>query len=467
MVKSKSKSIVSVADGTGGMINVEDRRFEKGEWPINFEVSIQRDQASRWVRYLSAECHRRGWSASSLGQLERAENSGTITIIATGKPYLDIVWEQKRGGPIKIRARPALSSGFPLPEAEQFFNEVNDRCRAGVTEPIYARGTLQYDGMAWRGELWLDANIRLGPPSQQDETATLGPRIVHVDAVLNCVGESDVVYVRHHMLEEISAFLSVVKGYAFRLPDQGRAWTWAFGTDGCEVRYLGYMEVANPLTMPPRGASKPVPLYPVDTPPQGIDGSTNEISLRADIADLWTLYRSLTAERRIQFLQAAAKWQEALIHWQDRASLSFALMVVACEALKPPNADDRQNSYDVVEALLGKLTVDRLRQHPFPAQQVRSTHLHSGEFHGPELVRTAFMSTYQDPSFREAHRELARITPAAIIEWLKRRGAFDLPVGKQRKTIQRRLKENIFVALVAVFGVGLVIGLALRNVWYG
>ena len=70
---------------------------------------------------------------------------------------------------------------------------------------------------------------------------------------------------------------------------------------------------------------------------------TNEISLRSDIADLWGLYRSLGAEQRIQFLQAAAKWQEAIIHWQDRPSLSFTLMVIACEALKPPDADDRQN----------------------------------------------------------------------------------------------------------------------------
>lgn len=218
MAKSKPKSIVSVADGTGGMMNVEDRRFEKGEWPIGFEVPTEREQADRWTRYLQAECHRRGWGSSSLGQLERAENSGTITIAAAGKTYLHIVWEQRRDGPIKVCARPTLPSEFPLAEAVQFFNEVNERCRLGVTEPIYARGTLQYDGMAWRGELWLDDNIRLGPPSLQDEIAILGPRIVHVDAMLDCVGESDVVYVRHQMLEEISAFLSVVTGNAIRLP---------------------------------------------------------------------------------------------------------------------------------------------------------------------------------------------------------------------------------------------------------
>ena len=419
------------------MMNVEDRRFEKGDWPIGFEVPTKQQQADRWLRYLHAGCHRRGWSVAGLGQLERVENSGTIIVAAPGKPLLDIAWERRRTGPIKVRARPALSSEFPLSEAEQFFDEVNDRCRSGATDPIYARGTLQYDGMAWRGELWLDDKVRLGPPSLQDETALLGPRVVHVDAMLDCVGEPDVNYVRDQTLIEISAFLSVVMRKAVRLPDHGRTWTWMVGTNGCEVRNLGYMEVANPLTIPIRGADKPMPSYAADSPPAGIDGSTNETSLRADVTDLWRLYRCLSAEQRRQFLQAAAKWQEAMIHWQERASLSFALMVVACEALKPPDADDRLNCYHVVEALLGKSIADGVRQNAFPAQRVRSSHLHTGEFHGSELIRIAFMSSYDDPSFREAHSELARVTPAAIIEWLKRRGTFHMPSVNQRKTIRR------------------------------
>jgi hypothetical protein len=90
----------------------------------------------------------------------------------------------------------------------------------------------------------------------------------------------------------------------------------------CEALNL---EPANPLSMPSRGTVKPVPLYALDNPPQGIDGSTNEISVREDVADLWGLYCGLDAERRGQFLQAASKWQEALIHWQDRPSLSAAI----------------------------------------------------------------------------------------------------------------------------------------------
>lgn len=38
MVKKKSKAVILVPDGTGGMSRVEDRRFEEGDWPIQFEV---------------------------------------------------------------------------------------------------------------------------------------------------------------------------------------------------------------------------------------------------------------------------------------------------------------------------------------------------------------------------------------------------------------------------------------------
>ena len=104
---------------------------------------------------------------------------------------------------------------------------------------------------------------------------------------------------RQQMLLEVSAFLSVAMRKAIRLADQGRVWVWTADLNGCEVRNLGYLEPANPLSMPIPGTVKPVPLYALDNPPRGIDGSTNEISLRNDIADLWKLYRSLGAEQRV------------------------------------------------------------------------------------------------------------------------------------------------------------------------
>jgi len=134
MAKTKPKAILSVADGAGGMMEIKDRRFEKRDWPFKFEVAAEQEQADRWPRYLRAGCHRRGWASSALGQLERVENSGTITIIANGKPQLDVVWERKRDRPMKVRARLASSSNLSLSEAEQFFDEVNDSCGSAVTE---------------------------------------------------------------------------------------------------------------------------------------------------------------------------------------------------------------------------------------------------------------------------------------------------------------------------------------------
>jgi hypothetical protein len=414
-----------VADGIGGMRKIEDHRFERGDWPISFEIPVEQEQAERWSRYLRWSCHTMGWQLAGLGQLDRAENSGTMSISEGGSPQLDLVWERQRNRRLKMRARLAASAALSLSSVEQCFTEINDRCRSAHTIPLYVRGTLQYEGLAWRGELWLDDNTRLAPPSQQDETATQGPRFVHIDATLACIGEPDFPFVRHQTLTEVSAFLSVAMRKAVLLPINGRTWVLSADLKSSEVRHLGYLETENLVSMPSRAGIRQIPLYAPDNPPLGIGPGTNEVSVRADVADLWALYRNLSSDKRIQFLQSAAKWQEAMIHWQDRPSLSFALMAVSCEALKPPDADERRNCYDVVEALLGRDTLDQIRQNWFPAQHVRSTHLHSGVFHGSELMMMNFMTTYDDPSFREAHRAMARITPDAIVEWLKRRGEFE------------------------------------------
>ena len=165
MAKSKSKTTIMAADGAGGMMKVPDRRFESGDWPIRFEIPVEGEQADRWTRYLSAECHRRGWSSAGQGQLERAENSGTIVLTSSGIPQLEMVWERKRDRGLKVKARAVPSSPFSSADVEQFCNGVTDACARAVTEPISLRGTLQYDGLPWRGELWLDDTTRLASPS--------------------------------------------------------------------------------------------------------------------------------------------------------------------------------------------------------------------------------------------------------------------------------------------------------------
>ncbi len=153
-----------------------------------------------------------------------------------------------------------------------------------------------------------------------------------------------------------------------------------------------------------------------------------------DIQTLWAAYRQLTPNLRRQFLSAAAKWQESSDAWQIRRTLSFALRVVACEALKPPGPEyNDHNIYDVIEALIDKAASERLRAPGFEAQDVRNAHLHVGAFRSTEFAEQMAMSTFIDPSFDQASRDLARITQAAIIEWLRRGGVYALPPKKRKK----------------------------------
>ena len=78
-----------------------------------------------------------------------------------------------------------------------------------------------------------------------------------------------------------------------------------------------------------------------------------------------------------------------------------------------------------------------------------------------------FLSSYHDPTFREAHAEMFHVTPAAIIEWLKRRGTFQMPTLRDRRTFRRWLRDSIIVAFGVIFALGLAIGWLLRLSWNG
>src|SRR5438034_5753015 len=167
MAKTKSKSAILVADGSGEMHQVQDRRFEAAtDWPVRFEVPSE--QADTWLRYFNAECERRGWSSSGIGQIEARENSGSITVNAgdRDKPQLAVVWERKRDGPMAARARFTGEPELPLAEVQALFDQVNEECGSGAKERLYARGVLEYDGLPWRGECWLDDTLRLGSPTR-------------------------------------------------------------------------------------------------------------------------------------------------------------------------------------------------------------------------------------------------------------------------------------------------------------
>jgi hypothetical protein len=400
-----------------------------------FSLQVPDETADTWMRYLSAACEQRGWSLSGISQHERREDSGTVTINQQATALVSLAWERKRGGAMTVRARSEAASELPLSDLQALLEQVTARCTAQDTQEFFRWGCLEYEGLPWCGELWLDDTLRLGPPSRQDATALLGPRVVLVSPLVQAVSASDAGHVFEKELRELCTFLSIVMRRNVERPDQRRTWTWEIGADGTTisgVRSIGYIEHHGPTQIPSRGTCHPVPFHPVTRPDnavRGIDGTQTEIALPADVLDLWSRYRALNDQQRRKFLQVGAKWQEALMHWKDRSTLSFALMVVACEALKPPDRQFNDHRIgDVVEALLGASTAARLKQDWFRAHHVRSVHLHLGELLGSEFELRPLVPHFYDPTFDEARRELFDVTNAAIIEWLRRDGTFTLPM---------------------------------------
>ena len=458
MVKRKSRAEIRTADGSGGMSRVEDLRFEGGEWPVQLEVAGE--EADRWLLRLGAECGKRGWQHSALKQIERAENSGTISVkAADGSDIVSVVFERHRNGPLKIRARPKSPASIELMEATQAAH------RAGTLQQFYRRGLLHFDGLPWRGELWLGNSLRLGPPSEQDESALLGPRYIVVDSQVAGIDWSDALSHFDVLLRETAVFLTVVLRTLVTVPENGkRDWTWTPAADGtarCEVRQTGYVETKNPATMP-RPMGRPIPLRSVSRPDWSIGGITaadSEQSPPEDIVALWQAFSRLTRERRQEFLQSGSLYQLALTLLPKFRTASFAFLVAACEALKPEGGEFRDhNAYDVVEALLGKDVADRLRSHPARAQDVRSVHFHRGEFRADEFLPRYFLTSFDDPTFDEGLRHLARVASNAIIEWLKRGGAVVPQPVRRRPSLKRRLREYAPVLIIVALVIGWMIG---------
>lgn len=468
-MKSKPKAMMMVADGAGGMMQVKDRRFESGDWPIHFDVP--KEEADTWLQYLSAECRKRKWNCSSIAQLDAKENSGSVTVNARAAGQLAIVWERKRGGPMKVRARSAGEPEFPLAQVRELIDRVNDRSRSAAKEQFLKHGHLYFTGLPWCGELWLADSLRLYRPSKQDNQALLGPRVILVDEQVHAIDSADANSAFAVRLRELSVFLSVVMGHAIRvLANTDRVWTWTTDAQNqvkCDTRSLGYIEKDWPNEMPVRGQVPPVPFYEVQRPDfslRGIDVSQTELRLPADVLDLWHAFSRLQIERRMQFLQVGSMWQLALSLGHDYLTTRFALMVAACEALKPNDRQFRDhNVYGVVEGLLGPRKAEFLREH-LQAQGVRNAHLHSGEFRGDEFVQHIMMSSFQDPTFDLAGRELWQITQATIIEWLRLGGTFTMPTLKRRirqKSWRRWVKEHVMALLTTCTILGIVVGFAL------
>jgi hypothetical protein len=137
-------------------------------------------------------------------------------------------------------------------------------------------------------------------------------------------------------------------------------------------------------------------------------------------------------------------------------------MVAACEALKPRDPQFRDhNIYHVVDALLGKTITNQMQEQWFRPQDVRSAHLHRGEFRGSEFIQHAMMSSFQDPTFDEACRVLYQIVQAAIIEWLRRGGIFTMLPLRRRTSWRRWVRDHAFSILPIIGGIGIAVGIVL------
>lgn len=468
--KAKSKVSVFVGDGAGGMVPVEDRRFQQA-WPISFEVPLP--EVENWLVYLSEEGQRMGWSSSAMEQLEPRENSGSVTFRdSTGRAQVDVAWERMRDKPMKVRVGCSKGSEVLPAALTEFVHRVRADSSARVTRSFFRAWHLTYGGLPWKGELWLATGLRLAAPSKQYERALFGPRVVVVAAEFQAISDSHASSFFAVMQRELAVFLSVVAGKHFEVSRNGESgWTWIQGADGemiSDVRSLGYWESQLPRDMPVKGALPNVPLEPTVRPEferGGLDEDSRELSMPADIVALWDKFDKLPLEKRRQFLQVASMWHAALSVWAQHETMRFALMVAACEALKPPDSRFKEhNIYHVVEALLGKPRVDALKKLQFSPQDVRSAYLHTGLLRGSEFVRHSFESSFKDPSFDQAGDLIFMTTKAAIVAWLEKDGEAEFARAKRPPIWRTWARRKNLVPGMVVLAIGAAAGFALSRI---
>ncbi len=441
MSKQKSGTQIHVADGTGGMRQLSDLRFDAEEWPIALVIPPQ--HAETWMAHLSAEIEERGWNSSSLSQLDAVENSGTLSVhTANGPspPTLDFAWERLRGKEMKLRARPSGSPVLPLDIAHDFIDAIGIRLRTRKVLCLHQNAVLTYDSLPWRGELWLDKNHRLGPPSKHPDSL-LGPQVVILDAMIEGIGRWGVSANFQKRIYELRIFLSIVLGLRFDVGKFEQRWVYETDAQGrfidCTLRNTGYVELPSPQGFPKAGYARPIEKRDITRPdlgPYGITGDMHERWVPKDVEELWQRFLSLPPMKREHLLRAGNAFMTAHLMWPEQRTAYGAFLVVACEALKPiGKASDRVNIYDVVASLVSAEEATTLRQLTFHPQKVRSKHLHRGDLLAGELLPMFFNDYFRDPSFDEMLRILARVSRMCMIEWLRLGGKYKvvhLPLEK-------------------------------------
>jgi len=422
------------------------------KWPIALVVPAK--EAESWMAHLSAETEERGWNSSAFSQLDAAENSGTISVHTANGPSsatIDIVWERSRGKELRLRARLSGESLPSLDDARGFINAVSARARTGKMLRAHRQAFLMYDGLPWRGELWLDDNHRLGPPSKHPDTL-LGPQIVIVDAIVDGIGQQGVTANFQKRLHELRVFLSFVLGLRLELSKFERGWVYDVNGEGritdCMLQNTGYVELSPQTEFPRRGSAPPVARRDVARPglgPYGIWPDMQEEWVPADIEQLWEAFVRLPNPKCTQLLHAGNAYLIAKSMWPDQRTAYAAFLVVACEALKPTGKRyDRMNVYDVVASLVSASDAQRLRQLSLHPQKIRSEHLHRGKLSAGELLPMLMHDHFRDPSFDEMLRILSTVCRICLIEWLRCEGKYKvIRLGREKRGITSAIFEFI------------------------
>jgi hypothetical protein len=330
--QQKPSAQIFTADGAGGMRAVADHRFDV-DWPISFVV--QAKHATEWMAHLDAECEARGWQSSGLSQIDADENSGSLSVhtaVGASPPTIEIAWEKVRDESLRVRARTGGSPLLSLDVPRDCFSAVDVRLRNKTTIRAHRRAFLTYDVLEWRGELWLDVDLRLGPPTKHP-AYLYGPQIVVVDAMVEGIGFRGVNAQFQRTLAELRIFLTAVLGSHFELDKQREGWTYSRDGTGrvadLSLASLGYVEVEGEASpgFPPIGAAPPIERRAIARPGIGAGGiTTRERWVPDDIEQLWRLLRALPAAKRDHFLKAGNAHLVAQSMWpEQRTAYAFNL----------------------------------------------------------------------------------------------------------------------------------------------
>jgi hypothetical protein len=242
---------------------------------------VPAEEAQDWLLHLDVEASERGGPFFGLSRHDPSETNGNVCVhLGPGDspPRVEIVWGKPRGGALRVRARSAGGFGETgIDLARDLMDRVNSRLRSRQRLRAHRRALLEYEFLPWRGELFLDANLRLGPPSKYPE-ALLDPQVVVVDMHVEGIGHRGIDDNHAVRLYELRLFLSVVLGITFCVQRPKPGWTCAFNIEEgvlvCKSEQVGYVETGYPLGFPEVGTSGPIQRRSVLRPglgPYGID----------------------------------------------------------------------------------------------------------------------------------------------------------------------------------------------------